>query len=277
MPVRRRALLLHAMAAALVAVPALAPADARTRRHAATRTRTHASPRAVPKPLVAIDPGHGGKDPGCIGLSGTQEKRVVLLLGQELRRRLLASGRYRVVMTRTSDVFIPLEERVAIARQHRAKLLISLHANAARDRSASGACVYRFAYSASNAEAAATARWENSADRFESPAFRHASPEITEILISLMRRATWHHSAELQTFMVDDLDDHVSMRQVAARHARFVVLSAPDIPSVLIETGFLTNRGDEKLLTSKAHREVLVQAMGRAVDRYFALSGASIG
>ncbi|HSU04087.1 MAG TPA: N-acetylmuramoyl-L-alanine amidase [Acetobacteraceae bacterium] len=259
------------MAATLGASPVLARSGVKTKQ----RPTGHAQQQAASLPLVVIDPGHGGKDPGCIGLSGTQEKTVVLALGQELEHQLKAGGRYRVATTRNSDVFIPLIERVAIARQHRAALFISLHANAAPDHHASGACVYRFAYSASDAQAAAMARWENSADRFGGPAFHDTSPEITHILTSLMRQETWRHSAELQTYLVDHLDDRVTMLPIAARHARFVVLSAPDIPSVLIESGFLTNRSDEKLLTSKTHRRVLAEAMRRAVDRYFDTIGAA--
>ena len=115
----------------------------------------------------------------------------------------------------------------SFARRHRATLFVSLHANAAHDHHASGACVYRFATRASDAAAAAMARWENSADRYGDPTFRDASPALAHILASLMRRETWRHSAELQRCMVDRLDDRVAMVPVAARHASFIVLSAP--------------------------------------------------
>jgi len=199
MPLRRRALLINAMAAA-VASPFTT-----TRVEARRRLLRHPRRHYKPKSMVMIDPGHGGKDPGCIGVNGIEEKTIVLALGMELERELLASGRFRVLMTRHSDVFVPLEDRVALAQRHHAGLFISLHANASRDSEACGACVYRFAYHASNKSSAAMARWENNADRDEESALRDASPIVVRILASLMRRETWVHSALLQQSVVSDL------------------------------------------------------------------------
>ena len=217
---------------------------------------------------MVIDPGHGGKDPGCLGASGSQEKNIALSLGLELRRQLQHAGHCHVAMTRDTDVFVPLQQRVAFARRHRAALLVSLHANASRNHHARGACVYRFAYRASDAKARALARWENSADRFGGPAFHGASPELTHILASLMRRETWLHSAWLQDGLVDSMEHHVRLTPKPARHARFVVLSAPDIASVLIEIGFLTNHIEEQLLRSPTHRRVLAARMRLAVEHH---------
>ena len=264
MPFRRRALLLDALAA-VVALPLAA-----TRAEARRRPLRHPRRHYKPKPMVVIDPGHGGKDPGCIGVGGTEEKNVVLALGLQLERELLASGRYRVAMTRRSDVFIPLERRVALAREYHAALFISLHANASHNAEACGACVYRFAYRASNAASAAMAKWENNADRYGGPAFHRASPVVTRILTSLMRRETWLHAALLQQSVVDYLRHCMRPSAVSANHAHFVVLSAPDIPSVLIETGFLTNPGDATLLRSPHHRLILAQEMRYGVEHYFA-------
>lgn len=267
----RRTVLRHAMAAGLICSAApLTAAAAKGKSH----PRRHHKPSSRPKPVVVIDPGHGGKDSGCIGLNGTFEKRIVLSLGLRLRRALLASGHYRVVMTRDTDVFVPLMERVWFARKHRADLFISLHANASSSRKVRGACVYRFAYRASDSQARALARWENSADSLGGPAFQNASPSLTHILASLMRRETWRHSSELQRCMVKGLDDKARMLSVAARHARFVVLSAPDIASVLVEAGFLTNHAEEKLLRSSRHQSALALCMRHAVDRYFATIGS---
>jgi N-acetylmuramoyl-L-alanine amidase len=266
----RRAVLRHAMAAGFISsVAPLTATAAGKKPH--PRHRRKASSR--PKPVVVIDPGHGGKDSGCIGLNGTFEKKVVLSLGLRFRRALHATGRYHVVMTRETDVFVPLVERVKFARKHRADLFISLHANASSSQKVRGACVYRFAYRASDSQARALARWENSADSLGGPAFENASPSLTHILASLMRRETWRHSSQLQHCMVEGLDDKARMLSVAARHARFVVLSAPDIASVLVETGFLTNPAEEKLLGSSSHQAALALCMRHAVDRYFAALG----
>lgn len=218
-------------------------------------------------PVVVIDPGHGGKDPGCLGDGGVEEKTIVLELGRELRHQLQIGRRCHVAMTRDSDVFVPLEQRVAFARQHHATLMVSLHANASHSQRAHGACVYRFAYRASDAQARALARWENSADRYGGPSFRHASPVVTHILASLMRRETWLHSAWLQDSMVHGLRHHIRLEHTPARHARFVVLSAPDLPAVLVETGFLTNRAEARLLCSRSHRTLMAREMRYAIER----------
>lgn len=263
MPSRRRTLLRSALAA--VCSAGVLPAEARTRR----RRIHHVHPRhhARHLPVVVIDPGHGGKDPGCIGYDGIEEKTIVLELGRKLRDQLHASKRCRVAMTRDSDVFVPLEERVAFARRHHAMIMVSLHANASHDHHIRGACVYRFAYRASDAQARAMARWENSADRYGGPSFRHASPAVTHILASLMRRETWLHSAWLQHRLVHDLRHHVHLEPVPARHARFVVLSAPDIPAILVETGFLTNRTDARLLRSPHYRDRMAYRMRDAIEQ----------
>ena len=264
MPFRRRALLLDAMAAvaALPLMPRRANARGRVPRRSQHRSRS--------RPMVMIDPGHGGKDPGCIGVDGTEEKNIVLALGLQLERELVASGRFRVAMTRHSDVFIPLAHRVALAQQHHAALFISLHANASRDTKACGACVYRFAYRASDASSAAMARWENNADRYGGRAFHQASPTVLRILASLMRRETWIHSALLQKSIVTDLQRCMRPRPVSEDHARFVVLSAPDIPSVLIESGFLTNPAEAKLLRNPHHRLRMAQEIRSGAEHYLA-------
>ncbi len=262
----RRVLLRHALATLSVTCAAPAAGRARHRPHRA-RPTDHTRAPHHPLPLVVIDPGHGGKDPGCIGHGGTEEKTVMLALGKELRRELHASRYCRVAMTRESDVFVPLHQRVQFARRQGATLFISLHANSSPHSQVRGACVYRFAYRASDAKARALARWENSADRFGGPAFQNASPTLTHILASLMRRETWLHSAHLQESVVTALDRRTRLVSVPARYARFVVLSAPDIASVLIETGFLTNHAEEALLRSKRHQAVLARSIRQAVER----------
>jgi N-acetylmuramoyl-L-alanine amidase len=235
----------------------------------ARATRPLPPPGGAP-PLVVLDPGHGGKDPGAIGVSGTYEKHVALAAAGELRRQLLATGRYRVALTRGHDVFIPLEGRVAIAEQQGATLFVSMHADALSDRSVRGASVYTLAATASDAQTAALARRENAADRFAGPEFRNAPPEVAKILASLVRQETRAGSARLARGMVGSFAGDVPLLDNPARHAGFVVLKAADIPSVLVEMGFMSNPGDEAALRQAAHRAQVAAAMRRAIDAWFA-------
>jgi N-acetylmuramoyl-L-alanine amidase len=223
----------------------------------------------APAPLVMLDPGHGGKDPGAIGYSGTYEKQVALAAAFELQRQLQAEGRYRVALTRTRDAFIPLEERVAKAQAHGAALFVSMHADALSDHSVRGASVYTLADTASDAQTAALARRENSADRFAGPGF-DTSPEVARILASLVRRETRIGSSRLARDLVGSLDQNLPMLPNPARHAGFIVLKAADIPSVLVEMGFMSNPADEAELRRPQHRVRVAAAMKRAVDSYFA-------
>ncbi len=224
-------------------------------------------------PLVFLDPGHGGKDPGAIGISGTYEKHVAFAAAQELRRQLLASGRYRVALSRSGDEFIPLEERVAIAQGHGAAIFVSMHADALLDHSVRGASVYTLAAKASDAQSAALARHENAADRFGGGHFRGISPEIASILASLVRQETRTGSARMARSIVDEFQHGVGLLQNPDRHAAFAVLKAADIPSVLVEMGFMSNRQDEAALRQASHRAVVAAAMHRAIDDFFAPSG----
>jgi N-acetylmuramoyl-L-alanine amidase len=244
-----------------------AAAQAPPRRPAAT-TRNAAGP----PPLVMLDPGHGGKDPGAIGISGTYEKQVALAAAFELKRQLEREGHYRVAMTRARDVFIPLDDRVGIAQAHGAALFVSMHADAIADHAVRGASVYTLANTASDAQTAALAQRENSADRFGVPNF-HASPEVEHILASLVRRETRVGSIRLARNLVGNLDQDLPMLPNPERHAGFVVLKAADIPSVLVEMGFMSNPADEAELRRPQHRVRVAEAMKRAVDGYFLAAG----
>jgi N-acetylmuramoyl-L-alanine amidase len=226
--------------------------------------------RRPPAPLVMLDPGHGGKDPGAIGVSGTYEKQVSLASALELKRQLTAGGRYRVELTRWRDVFIPLEDRVARAQAHGASLFVSMHADALNDRTVRGASVYTLAGTASDAQSAALARSENSADRFGGPAVRGVPPDVARILASLVRQETRQGSSRMARDLVQSLDQDLPLLPNPERHAGFVVLKAADIPSVLVEMGFMSNPRDEALLRQPAHRVLVARAMKRAVDAYFA-------
>ena len=226
------------------------------------------SPKAPP-PLVMLDPGHGGKDPGAIGVSGTYEKHVALSAAFELKRQLEAGGRYRVALTRGRDVFVPLDDRVAKAQAHGAALFVSMHADALSDHSVRGASVYTLANTASDAQTAALAQRENSADRFAGGAWHGTSPEVSRILASLVRQETRVGSVRLSRSLVGSLDVDLPMLPNPERHAGFVVLKAADIPSVLVEMGFMSNRSDEAELRRPEHRVRIAAAMKRAVDGYF--------
>lgn len=239
-----------------------------------------AAPRAgssAALPLVMLDPGHGGKDPGAIGVSGTHEKSIALAAALELRRQLLATGRYRVEMTRARDVFVRLDERVSRAQSRKAALFVSLHADALPDRGVRGASVYTLANTASDAQTAGLARRENSADRFGGGAFRDVSPEVGRILASLVRQETRVGSARVAQALVRDLDRDTKLLQNPSRHASFMVLKAADIPSVLVEMGFMSNREDEAALRRADHRGRVAAAMKRAVDGYFATADHMTG
>lgn len=252
--------------------PALHAAMAASRRPDPSR---RASPRGaegakVVAPLVMLDPGHGGKDPGAIGVSGTFEKQVALATAMELKRQLEAGGRYRVELTRTRDIFIPLTGRVDHAQARGAALFVSMHADALTDHSVRGASVYTLGQTASDAQTAALARRENSADRFTGRPWQDTSPDVARILASLVRQETRVGSVQVARSMVGSLDRDLPMLQNPARHAGFVVLKAADIPSVLVEMGFMSNPRDEAALRQEAHRKRVAQAMQRAVDAYFA-------
>ena len=217
-----------------------------------------------------LDPGHGGKDPGAIGVSGTYEKQVSLATALELKRQLEAGGRYRVELTRTKDVFIPLDGRVERAQQQGAALFVSMHADALSDHSVRGASVYTLAQTASDAQTAALARTENSADRFIGRQWQGTSPEVSRILASLVRQETRAGSVRIARGLVGSLDQDLPMLPNPERHAGFVVLKAADIPSVLVEMGFMSNPRDEAALRRPDHRKLVAEAMRRAVDAYFA-------
>ncbi len=255
----------------------LLPAELRPLMAEARPTHRPAGPaanhRAVPPGrLVMLDPGHGGKDPGAIGVSGTYEKHIALAAALELKRQLEATGQYRVELTRRRDVFIPLESRVGHAQARGAALFVSMHADALPDHGVRGASVYTLAAHASDAQSAQLALRENAADRFAGRAFHGMSPEVAQILASLVRRETRLGSAKMARDMVGALETSVPVLPNPERHAGFVVLKAADVPSVLVEMGFMSNRQDEAALRRTEHRVRLAAAMRRAVEAYFATS-----
>jgi N-acetylmuramoyl-L-alanine amidase len=226
-------------------------------------------PPARNRPIVVIDPGHGGVDPGAIGRKGEYEKTVVLAIAQALKKDLLADGRYQVVMTRDSDVFIPLAERVKIARRAGASLFLSIHADTISDSSVQGAGVYTLSASASDAQAAALAAKENSADEIAGISLRDTSDEISSILIDFAQHHTQERSARLAALLVPRVGQAINMRERSHRSAGFRVLKAPDVPSALVEVGYLSNPADEAVLISAKGRARIARALCRGIADYF--------
>ena len=220
------------------------------------------------KKIVVLDPGHGGKDPGAIGYSGVYEKNITLAMAKELKTILEKEG-YKVYLTRSSDIFIPLRDRVKIARKHNADLFMSIHADSAVNRSAKGLSVYTLSETASDKEAAALAERENKVDVVAGLNLLEHSKEVSDILINLAQRETMNRSSEFATFMVQEMRKSVKLKDNTHRFAGFAVLKAPDVPSVLLEMGYLSNRTEERLLKQKSYRKKLAESTSRAVDKYF--------
>ena len=223
----------------------------------------------APKKVVVIDPGHGGIDPGAVGRRGVYEKRVTLAMGLQLRRELMRRGRYEVVMTRQNDTFVRLRERVAMARAAGADLFISLHADSNPKRSVRGASVYTLSEKASDKEAADLAAKENRADLIAGMDLTGESQEVANILIDLAQRETMNHSAVFAKDLVNDLKRATKLLRKTHRFAGFAVLKAPDVPSVLIEMGYLSNATDEGRLIKPEYRAELAKTIAAAVDRFF--------
>ena len=221
------------------------------------------------KKVIVLDPGHGGVDPGAIGVSGVYEKNITLAMARELKAELDKSGKYTVYLTRSRDVFIPLRDRVKIARRYDADLFLSIHADSAANRKATGLSVYTLSETASDKEAAALAEKENKADIVAGLNFAEHSKEVSDVLLNLAQRETLNRSSELATFMVQEMRKSTHTLDNTHRFAGFAVLKAPDVPSVLMELGYLSNRSEEKLLQQKSYRKKLAASAVRAIDKYF--------
>ena len=236
----------------------------------AARPRPGAAPGPQTAPfVVVIDAGHGGRDPGALGISGIREKDVTLAASIELMRILAATGQYRVVLTRDDDTFIPLRDRVKLARNAGADLFVSIHADHHRNPNMRGASVYTLSETASDKEAAALARRENWADAFADVEPR-GSADVAAILISLGQREAMNLSSSFANLLVPEFGRGWRTIQNPHRFAGFAVLTAPDVPSVLVELGYLSNIRDERILSTTSGRNPVIAAIARAVDRYFA-------
>ena len=228
-------------------------------------------PKGADEPrVIVIDPGHGGIDPGAIGATGIYEKDIVLAAAFELKRQLESGGRYQVVMTRESDNFLPLRSRVAVARDMLGDLFVSLHADSIGNKGVRGASVYTLSEKASDKEAAALASRENKSDIIAGlDLSEHYDAEVAAILITLTQRETMNCSATFAALLVQELAKNAKTLANAHRSAGFRVLKAPDVPSILIEMGYLSNKKDEAFLDSDAGRRTLMESVVRAIDAYF--------
>lgn len=226
--------------------------------------------RADGKRVIVIDPGHGGIDPGAIGIRRTKEKDVVLAFSRALRDKLRGNKNYEVVLTRDDDTFLSLKQRVKVARQNQADLFIAVHADTVRGASVRGATLYTVSEKASDAEAEALAQKENRADIIGGMDLGTENEEVTDILIELAQRETKNHSIFFAKKAATQLQLVTHMTGKPTRSAGFVVLKAPDVPSVLLELGYLSNKADEALLVSPKWQAQVTEAMAKAIDTYFA-------
>ncbi len=223
-------------------------------------------------PLVILDPGHGGRDPGAVGRRGTQEKDVVLDIARAVQRRLAGSGQARVDMTRSTDVFLALDERVEIARRAGADLFVSIHADSAPNLEARGLSAYTLDENATDDFARKLAQQENLADRFAG-LDRRGAKAVAAILNDLRARHTRDTALRARAALVDGAGRTLRLLENPMRSANFAVLRAPDVPSMLIETGFLSNREDESMLRDQRQRRRIAEVIA---DELASLAGSAL-
>jgi N-acetylmuramoyl-L-alanine amidase len=233
-----------------------------------------------PRPLIVLDPGHGGIDTGARSSSGVDEKDVVLAFALALRDKLTESGKYRVAMTRSDDTYVTLGGRVQFARSRKAALFISIHADFLphKEGQADGASIYTLSEHASDAEAARLADDENKADVIAGVDLSAEPDDVASILVDLAQRETKTFSVQFARTAVGELKTATGLHKHPLKAAGFKVLTAPDVPSVLIELGYLSDKGDLKHLTSRVWRARTSAALSQAIDTYFAprLAGAGL-
>lgn len=222
------------------------------------------------KPLIVIDPGHGGKDPGAHSNNKIYEKNIVLALSKELKRQMEATGRYRVIMTRNNDTYIRLKDRVTFAQKHNADLFISIHADTIHKSHIRGTSVYTISKKASDAQTAKLAEKENQSDLMAGLDLSIEDEQVAFILGDFLMNDTMNQSKFFANTLVTQLKkNNIRTLDNAHRYAGFAVLKAPNIPSVLIEAGFLSNSNEAKLLNQPHHRQKIARSILSGVDEYF--------
>lgn len=242
---------------------------------AAAHTGMVVPPRRPPantlqKPVIVIDPGHGGKDPGAVSKNGIYEKNITLAMARELKAMLERTGRYEVRLTRRNDTFLRLYQRVNYARKNNGDLFLSLHADSIDSSHVRGASIYTLSEKASDSQTARLAARENSADLIGGVDLSVEDPDVADILISLSMRDTMNQSKFFANTVVEKLGrNNVTILQKPHRYAGFAVLKAPDVPSVLVEMGFMSNAQEANLLSSPSYRGKIAAALVDGIDAYF--------
>lgn len=228
--------------------------------------RTHRS-RDI---IVAVDAGHGGEDPGAIGSHGTQEKEVTLAIARRLVDEINGIAGMRAVLTRDGDYFIPLRKRIEKAREHHADMFVSVHADAYRDPKVAGSSVYVLSSRGASSEAA---RWladrENASDHIGGVTWNDKDGMLKSVLLDLSQTASMEASHAVADEVLDRLDRVGNVRKQKVQHAGFVVLKSPDIPSILVETAYLTNPAEEKKLRTAEHQKRLARAIASGIRQFF--------
>ncbi|HEY0901391.1 MAG TPA: N-acetylmuramoyl-L-alanine amidase, partial [Micavibrio sp.] len=229
------------------------------------------SPAPHKKPLIVIDAGHGGVDPGALGANGVAEKHVTLNMAKTLKEQLEATGRYRVLLTREGDKYLKLYKRVEFARQNHADLFISLHADSIGKSNVAGASLYTLSDKASDEQTALLADRENRADLIAGMDLDTSDEQVATILVDLTMRDTMNQSKFFANKLVNHMQNgNIKMLENPHRHAGFAVLKAPDTPSILVEMGFMSNPREAEQLTKPEYRRNFARTLVQGIDNYFA-------
>ena len=222
-------------------------------------------PAAASAKIIVIDPGHGGRDPGAIGQKGTYEKTITTAAANELKALLDATGRYKVLLTRNSDIYVKHDDRLRFAREKQADLFISIHADSAPNSKTRGASIYTLADRAKGR----SKRIVNNQNWIMDVDLSEQTDPVGDILVDLAQRKTENESEAFANVLLDNLDGKTRLVTNSHRRAGYYVLLAPDVPAVLFELGFLSNVQDEKLLKTKSHRMKMLRAVRLSIDEYF--------
>ena len=230
------------------------------------------SKKRLDRKIIIIDPGHGGIDPGAIGRTGTYEKNLVLSTAIVFKSVIEKDPGYKVVLTRMRDEFLPLRKRISRSNLLKADLFISIHADSISNSSVRGATIYTLSETASDKEAAQLAERENKADIISGMDLSEETKEVTNILIDLAQRETMNQSAKFAGLLVPELRKVIKTHKRPHKFAGFAVLKAPDVPSILLEMGYLSNLNDERLLKTDGFKKKLAVSIKRGLDKYFGLN-----
>jgi N-acetylmuramoyl-L-alanine amidase len=235
-----------------------------------TSSAPAASKSPLRKPLIVIDAGHGGADPGAVGDGRSYEKHVTLAAAKNLKKKLEDTGRYRVILTRDNDTYLKLYQRRDIARKKDADLFISLHADSIDKPNVRGASIYTLSNKASDAQTARLAARENQVDLLAGVDLSHEDKDVANILIDLAMRDTMNQSKFFANTVVDHMRGNgIRILPKPHRYAGFAVLKSPDVPSVLVEMGFMSNKSEARLLKTRDYQDKIATALTKSIDSYF--------